>query len=39
MLSIYRLSEIQMELCVLHLHLLKSGSPTKEEIHVENISD
>lgn len=37
MLSIYCLSKIPVEWHVLHLHLAKSGNPTKEEIHIENV--
>ena len=37
MLSIYCLSEIPVEWHVLRLHFAKSGNPTKEEIHIENV--
>ena len=37
MLSIYCLSEIPVEWHVLRLHFAKSGNPTKEEIHTENV--
>lgn len=37
MLSIYCLSEIPVKWHVLRLHFAKSGNPTKEEIHTENV--
>ena len=37
MLSIYCLSKILVEWHVLRLHFAKSGNPTKEEIHIENV--